>query len=67
MTCVDLNPIRAEIADESFDSNHTIIQRRLRALQAGIESSELPPGRFASLECKPDFGCSVGLCVVSID
>jgi len=37
MAYVDLNPVRAGIADTPEDSDHTSIQRRIRALQAAAE------------------------------
>jgi len=37
MAYVDLNPVRAGIAETPEDSDHTSIQRRIRALQAAAE------------------------------
>ena len=60
MTYVDLNPIRAGLAGELVDSDHTTIQRRLRALEAGSGDAEAPLARLAGLEAAPELGFSVG-------
>ncbi len=67
MTYVDLNPIRAGLADELVDSDHTTIQRRLRALEAGSGDAEAPLARLAGLETAPHLGFTVGQYVASVD
>ena len=67
MTYVDLNPIRAGLAGELVDSDHTTIQRRLRALEAGSGDAEAPLARLAGLEAAPELGFSVGQYVASVD
>jgi len=50
MAYVDLNPVRAGIAETPEDSDHTSIQRRIRALQAAVE----PEGARAQQTPEPE-------------
>jgi len=51
MAYVDLNPVRAGIAETPEDSDHTSIQRRIRALQAAPEPE--PSGAQQTAEPEP--------------
>ena len=51
MAYVDLNPVRAGIAKTPEDSDHTSIQRRIRALQAAAEPEA--PGAQETSEPEP--------------
>jgi len=50
MAYVDLNPVRAGIAKTPEDSDHTSIQRRIRALQAAAD----PEAPDAQEHCEPE-------------
>jgi len=50
---VDLNPVRAVIAETPEDSDYTSIQRRIRILQAASEPSETTSGAAAVEQAPP--------------
>jgi len=50
---VDLNPVRAAIAETPGDSDYTWIQRRIRILQAASEPSETTSGAAAVEQAPP--------------
>jgi hypothetical protein len=59
MAYVDLNPIRAGIADELADSEFTTIQRRLRTLAEDPASGEATLEPMAGVRADGAFGLSV--------
>jgi hypothetical protein len=67
MTYVDLNPIRAGLADELVDSDYTTVQQRLRALEAEPEAAAAPLASLAGPETVPELGLTVGRYIESVD
>lgn len=67
MTYVDLNPIRAGLADELVDSDYTAVQKRLRALDAGANPADEPLAPLAGLPEAPEVGMTIGQYVAAVD
>jgi REP element-mobilizing transposase RayT len=67
MAYVDLNPIRAGIADDLAGSEFTTIQRRLRRLETGQDGEADPLGPLAGSDAAPGTGISMGEYVELVD
>ena len=67
MAYVDLNPIRAGIADELADSEFTSIQRRLRSLEADPQARDALLEPLAGVRCSGASRLTVGAYIDLVD